>query len=141
MNNMIEKEFEGKWFQFREDGYFNMTKAAKMFRRDLAEWKRLPNTINYINELENMGFSHLLDTNRGRNGGTWGHPKLAVYFARWLDVRFSIWCDGVIEDIIRGNPIKIEMTEEELIWKAITLVNRKIKDLESKRDLLQSFIQ
>jgi KilA-N domain len=22
--------------------------------------------------------------------GTWAHPKLAVFFARWLDVRFSV---------------------------------------------------
>jgi hypothetical protein len=35
-------------------------------------------------------------------GGTWLHPKLAVAFARWLDVDFSIWCDTKIDDIIRG---------------------------------------
>lgn len=35
-------------------------------------------------------------------GGTWLHPKLAVPFARWLNVDFSIWCDTQIDDIIRG---------------------------------------
>lgn len=30
----------------------------------------------------------------GRVGemGTWAHPKLAVFFARWLDVKFAVWC-------------------------------------------------
>jgi hypothetical protein len=35
-------------------------------------------------------------------GGTWMHPKLGVAFARWLDVRFSIWCDMQIDNILRG---------------------------------------
>ncbi len=30
---------------------------------------------------------------RGRNGGTWFHPELAIHFARRLDVRFSIWSE------------------------------------------------
>ena len=40
----------------------------------------------------------------GRPGqaGTWGHPKLAVFFARWLDVKFGIWCDAMIEDSLKG---------------------------------------
>jgi hypothetical protein len=39
---------------------------------------------------------------RGNSGGTWLHPDLAVHFARWLDVRFSIWCDRQIRTLIAG---------------------------------------
>lgn len=35
-------------------------------------------------------------------GGSWMHPKLAVVFARWLDVDFSIWCDMQIDSMLRG---------------------------------------
>lgn len=35
-------------------------------------------------------------------GGTWLHPKLAVAFARWLDVDFAVWCDEQIDDIVRS---------------------------------------
>lgn len=35
-------------------------------------------------------------------GGTWFHPKLAVPFARSLDVKFAIWCDARIDAIISG---------------------------------------
>lgn len=35
--------------------------------------------------------------------GTWGHPKLAVFFARWLDVRFAVHCDLMIDEILKGN--------------------------------------
>lgn len=43
-------------------------------------------------------------------GGTWLHPKLAVIFARWLDLDFAIWCDEQIDIIIRGTP-------EQVNWK------------------------
>lgn len=36
-------------------------------------------------------------------GGTWLHPKLAVAFARWLNVRFGVWCDLQIDNLIRTN--------------------------------------
>lgn len=35
-------------------------------------------------------------------GGTWLHPDLAIVFARWLDVRFAVWCDRQIKAIIHG---------------------------------------
>jgi len=25
-----------------------------------------------------------------------------VFFARWLDVKFAVWCDAVIDDIVKG---------------------------------------
>lgn len=44
----------------------------------------------------------LVSTKAGRGGGTWVHPKLAVAFARWLDVRFAVWCDLHIDALLRG---------------------------------------
>ena len=35
-------------------------------------------------------------------GGTWLHPKLAIHFARWLDLHFAVWCDEQIDAIIRN---------------------------------------
>lgn len=35
-------------------------------------------------------------------GGTWMHPKLAVPFARWLNIDFAVWCDLQIDAIIRS---------------------------------------
>lgn len=49
--------------------------------------------------------SGLVKTKAGapeNGGGTWLHPKMAVNFARWLDVDFAVWCDEQIDGIIRG---------------------------------------
>lgn len=46
-------------------------------------------------------------------GGTWLHPKLAVVFARWLDIGFAVWCDLHIDALLRG-----ELTEKQQFDKA-----------------------
>lgn len=79
-----------------------MTKAAQHFGKDLSHFMRSPDTQEYIAALNSAKSAEYLEANRGRYGGTWAHPKLAVFFARWLDVRFSVWCDAVIEDILKG---------------------------------------
>lgn len=45
----------------------------------------------------------LTSTQQGSRNGTFCHPKLAVFFARWLDARFAVWCDLMIDNILRGN--------------------------------------
>jgi hypothetical protein len=39
----------------------------------------------------------------GKAPGTWLHPKLAVRFAQWLDMKFAVWCDLQIDGLIRGD--------------------------------------
>jgi len=105
---LITREYNGNVFHFREDGYFNMTKAAKVFGKEAKHFWGLPSTVEYLEALqETVGKSDLFETRPGRNGGTWGHPKLAVVFARWLDARFAVFCDMVIDDILNK---KAELT-------------------------------
>ncbi len=94
---LITKEWDNKTFLFREDGYFNMTKAAQAFGKDVREFFKLKSTSEYTEELAGlMRGNPLIKVQRGSGKlpqvGTWGHPKLAVFFARWLNVRFAVAC-------------------------------------------------
>lgn len=111
---LITKDWEGKTFTFRGDGYFNMTLAAKAFGKLLPNFRRSPETIDYCHELSKaVNSTPLLDVTKGRYGATWAHPKLAVFFSRWLDVRFSVACDMMIDDILKGvSTVTIEKPEE-----------------------------
>jgi phage antirepressor YoqD-like protein len=103
---LITREYQGNVFTFREDGYFNMTDAAKKFGKDVFEFLRLPSTVEYVEALTGIiPVSNLTEAKRGV--GTWAHPKLAVFFARWLDVKFAVFCDMVIDDILNK---KAELT-------------------------------
>jgi len=103
--NLITKQFNNVPFVFREDGWFNMTKAAKHFGKRLDSFMKSPETQDYIEALETSPTISGIAIQAIRGGstpGTWAHPKLAVFFARWLDVRFAVWCDAMIEDILKG---------------------------------------
>lgn len=48
---LITREHNGNVFHFREDGYFNMTKAAKAFGKDLSNFMRSPETLEDLEAL------------------------------------------------------------------------------------------
>lgn len=79
-------------------------------------------TKSYIASLEKCGkFPQLVETARGYHGGSWAHPKLAVFFARWLDTDFAVWCDTVIDDILRGKAeVVVTKPEQSEILKMPT---------------------
>lgn len=81
-----------------------MTSAAKHFGKRLQDFLDNKATLEYIGALRTIHADEREFTQAkvGYNGGTWAHPKLAVFFARWLDVRFSVWCDSVIDELLRG---------------------------------------
>ncbi len=51
MSKLITREYKGLTFTFREDGYFNMTKAAKAFGKDMQVFSRRDDTVEYIDAL------------------------------------------------------------------------------------------
>lgn len=112
MAKIVKAEFDGSPMQFNDDGWFNATAAAEKFNKDLSNWVRSVDAVSYIDALKSVENTDYLVTKKGRNGGTWLHPDLAVVFARWLDVRFAVWCDQQIKAIIYGAP-------EQTDWKRV----------------------
>ncbi|MBP76691.1 MAG: hypothetical protein CMK85_09875 [Pseudomonadales bacterium] len=90
-----------------------MTKAAKAFGKELKKFWENDSTVEYVAALEALiGQKQPIKEVKRGSGlhpqvGTWGHPKLAVFFARWLDVKFAVFCDMVIDDILNK---KAELT-------------------------------
>ena len=108
---------------FREDGYFNMTKAAQAFGKDIREFFKNKSTTEYMDALNsyegNSPYKDLIEVKRGSgllpSVGTWGHPKLAVFFARWLSPKFAVFCDMVIDDIL-NKKAELTITKPERAW-------------------------
>lgn len=104
-SNIIDLDYLGGGVSFTEDGWFNATAAAARFGKRVEHWLDNQETCEYIealcNALNTRNSGDLIRTKRGKKGGTWLHPMLGVVFARWLNVRFAIWCDLQIDAIIR----------------------------------------
>lgn len=104
--------YENHTVCFNSDGWLNATEIAERFGKRVNDWSSLPSTTSYISALVralNTGKSGIYNvpdfirTKRGKNGGTWIHPKLAVAFARWLSDDFAAWCDLRIDELLRGH--------------------------------------
>ncbi len=104
--NIIHLAFDGKEMHFRDDGWFNATLGAMHFRKRIQDYLDNKETAIYLaalaQHLNHANQRDLMKSTRGRGGGTWFHPKLAVHFARWLSVEFAVWCDLQIDQLVRG---------------------------------------
>lgn len=140
MSNIITAHFNNTEVFFQEDAYLNATAIAAHFNKKPIEWLRLPSTEEYIAALcekAKVEKSHFVKTTRGGSDlslrGTWLHRRLAVLFARWLNVDFAIWCDEQIEQILTSkddpkltNLNKTTVDDRTGLRNAITdLVNKK----------------
>ena len=118
MSNIIKVDFQGAAISFDERGWFNATVAAAKFGRRVDHWLKTRETKGYIAalcEISNTPKKGYLRTRRGNEGGTWLHPKLAVVFARWLDVRFAVWCDEQIDTILRTSIVPAPTIYEQIM--------------------------
>lgn len=106
-NSLVVAEYEGQEVSFTSEAWFNATIAAEKRGKRLDKYMKADGTDEYIAALmedpNTPTRGDLIKTKRGNAGGTWLHPDLAVHFARWLDVRFGIWCDRQIKAILSGN--------------------------------------
>ncbi len=103
-SEIVKAEYQAFEVLFTEEGWINATEIAEKFGKRLDHWMENQETRVYITALDkhlntpNSG--DLARTKRGRNGGTWLHPKLAVAFGRWLSPDFAIWCDVQIDSLL-----------------------------------------
>lgn len=106
MNNVIPFHYQGQAVRFNSNGWINATDSAAQFGKRVDHWLANAETKQYIEALaaalNTRDSGDLIQSRRGRGGGTWLHPKLAVAFARWLDVKFAVWADLHIDALLRG---------------------------------------
>ncbi|MEO1800073.1 MAG: KilA-N domain-containing protein [Cyanobacteria bacterium J06629_2] len=98
-----------------EDGYINLTQMAKAHSKRVADWKENKQNIallaHFKKKPEYKGFEPLISV-RGRNGGTWGHPDIAIQFAQWLNPEFALQVSRWVREWMTTgkNPIQRSQT-------------------------------
>lgn len=142
--------FKGLQIIFREDGWINMTKAAHHYSKRPAKFLELPGTAEYMQALADalkVRKSDIAVSKRGGakgNAGTWCHPKMAVRFARWLDVEFEVWCDLMIDNILRGNiqtTVVVPTKEAVAVSSAEAELRAQVLSLTSENEALKTVMK
>ncbi|MGA3828093.1 KilA-N domain-containing protein [Pseudomonas chlororaphis] len=119
MKNTILATYQDNTVRFNRDGWINATTVATLHGKRVDQWLNGSSTQQHLLELAIMGFhvDDLIQVHRGRTGGTWLHPKLAAEFARWIDLKFAIWCGLIIERLLREKlteKLRYELAYERL---------------------------
>lgn len=76
-----------------KDGYINLTAMAQAEGKLIADYLRLDTTKAFLEELsQTMGIPivSLVEVKTGRNGGTWGHPQIAIHCGQWCSAAFAV---------------------------------------------------
>ena len=92
----------------RNDGFINLTQMCQANGKRLDHWKALKATDAYVKELQLNDKSNstgVIYSEEGTNGGTWGHPLLAVNLARWIGPKFAVWVDINLIDTSKINDL------------------------------------
>lgn len=105
MTNLIVFNYKGQGISRRDDGFINLTQMCQANGKRIDNWLRLKQTQDYISVLGNSLSYEVVYSEEGVNGGTWGHPSLAINLARWISPEFAVWCDGHIFNLMSGNVV------------------------------------
>ena len=100
MNNIATFDYNGQIISRRHDGFISLTQMCQANGKRLDNWIRLKSTQSYSATLSNSLGNEVVKTEEGVNGGTWGHPSVAINLARWLSDEFAVWCDGHIFNLM-----------------------------------------
>ena len=82
--------YNGSVIQRRDDGFVSLTQMCLANGKRLDNWLRLKGTQSYLETLANSLSSEVVYSEEGVNGGTWGHPSVAINLARWLSDEFAV---------------------------------------------------
>ena len=89
-----------------DDGFIDATQMSRHFNKRFVDYARSVAGSSYMKALQSAigESSPIVNSTRGCSGQTWIHPRLAIDFARWLDVEFAVWMDGWILKIVDTRP-------------------------------------
>ncbi|MFZ1492401.1 MAG: KilA-N domain-containing protein [Candidatus Competibacter denitrificans] len=136
--SLIVKTFEHEGqainVSFTQDAFFNATKVAQAFGKRPADWLVLESTKEYIEAITRKLVLEknqvVMVVNGGSSPGTWLHPKLGIVFARWLNVDFALWCDEIIDGILKGASSTATQPHPPIdAFKATPAIARSLKAL------------
>jgi len=99
------------------DGYINATKICKSAGKKFSHFIENDSVNAFLRSLmAELGATRdiVIQSTRGRNGGTWIHPRVATNLAQWISVAFSVKLTGWLEKAKQAIPAINAEYEEAL---------------------------
>lgn len=144
MSSLTIFDYNGQVISRRDDGFVNLTQMCQANGKRLDVFMKTQKTKDYIECLKNSHRTVVVYSEEGVNGGTWGHPSLAINLARWISPAFAVWCDGHIFNLLStgstaiAQPIQPQLPQTYLeALKALVAAEEQRTLLEAEKALLE----
>ncbi len=110
----VTLDYHGMAIHATREAWFNATEIAEQHGKRMAHFFEQKGVQKYIHlvatdhglNIRDHGhfdithYPELIQTKRGKNGGTWLHPDLMIRFARFISIEFDRWCDQTIKALL-----------------------------------------
>lgn len=124
------KSWDNKKIRIRKDRYVSLTDMAQATGKQVNDFVRLKQTQSYLDALsrktgipvmtEQQGVQTLLEIKKGgdvASSGTWGHPKLAIAFARWCNDDLAVQMDFWIDELLTTGNVSLAPKSEAPVFR------------------------
>jgi len=137
MHNELIKVFNGEPISIEmindTEFYVDVTGMSHKYRKmSFSNWKKLESTKDYIlglrEELGGIDTSFLIKTEAG--SGTKIHNSLLIEYARWANVKFAIWCNNLVFDILTGKKQLQLENQTKMLKEVENKYAKQISDLK-----------
>lgn len=115
MNRLTDFEYEGKLIQVTSEGMYNLTQMCQANGKQVSDFLKLKSTKAYIQETAADAQIPLAEVLIVKSGGcqhweqgTWGHKLVAIKLARWINVKFELWCDKNIFTLMSTGKVELQ---------------------------------
>ena len=112
MNTLTNFDYNNQIISQRNDGFVNLAQMCQANGKRLDVFMKTKKTKEYIDVLVNYHQTVVVYTEEGVNGGTWGHPTLAINLARWISPEFAIWCDNHIFNLMSTGKTELQKVDD-----------------------------
>lgn len=142
----LSKVFDGVELPVQEinqELYFDISGVANKYGKQLSHWENLESTKEYFEALEIVSVQENIKLIIKQGQSAYLHREIFVLFARWINVKFAVWADRLVIDILtrqtqvietqlKAKDKKIELLSSSLYAKPrggnLETVTRIIKD-------------
>lgn len=138
-NRLKTLDYNGIGIIFTADGWINATaSAAALGKSKLDNFLASTGYLEYAEAVAKVCSLEIRELKRtvigkGKEQGTFLHPKLAVQFARWVSPAFAFWCDERVGELIqalRETPYRIH----EARTKKLQLLGRTETEIAARHE-------
>jgi KilA-N domain len=95
-----------KGSQRKSDDFVDATALCKKFGKDWRDFQKDEQRRKYVAAVGfklNVPLKDIIETKRGKGGGTRVHPLVAIEVARWLSPELSVAANEVFQGYLEGN--------------------------------------